>query len=465
MSKRISVLVPPGAAADASVLSSLDHHTLAPGEVEVLVADDGRSPELTRHLDDLVAHRVGWTRVPVDEGQDVVAVLLDRAAGEHVVVVPAGRVITPTALERLSAAADDAGADLAWGLTARAGERPARVHDPASRPVGPAGRLHRRLAGDPTTLTGLLAADLAGTALADDSGAAVSDAVCFVDHGPHTPDRQPAEPSQPGAVAEARSVTWTAGVVEIVVDVRPRSEDLRATVHDRATGVEWPVPDVQAEHAADRTTLTIRIDPDAVAGVGALADGTWWPSVRTGPGPEGALLLAIGARKARGGTFRSRPVVSFADDRRLGLDVGGHSRQPVRRLDPPRMTVVEDSRGSLLTAPVRNVDLPAGTPVRGQLRLGSMPVPATLEHDGDDVVLRAFVSGLAGSSDLAVRFTPASFASTGTRLVIDGAGAMSVARVRRPAAAADAPARSDARTGQDGPGRRAVRRLARAVRR
>jgi hypothetical protein len=313
--------------------------------------------------------------------------------------------------------------------------------------------MRRRTGLDPADL----AADLGPETAAQDADVLTS-SLCFVDGPPTDYKRPPLSAADDGSV-RATTVTWREGVLEVVAEVAGPTEALRASIYSHKIGVEWPLP----EPTVDGSRITLRIDPEHVPGAGRLSDGLWWPSVRTGEGPETATLLEVSPQVAHGATFRRLTAVSFAARRRLGLDVGGRLNQPIRWLDPQAATVVEDSRGSLLTSPVPNLDLPPGARIDGELRLGELPVVAWLVHqDGSGPVLQAWVSGLAGESPLHTRFTPGRFGPTGTQLVIDGVGTMTVTPV---------PAKEPAKTPPEAlvePAsgtHRLVRRVARSVRR
>lgn len=451
MATRVSVLVSPSAAGSNGLLISLDRQTLPASEFEVLVADDGSAPAVTARWDDLVAHRTNVRRVPVPAGtaaEGVVAALLEQADGEYVLAVPAGRRLTATALATLAGHADATTADVCDGLTGKAGQRPDRL-------PGPGGRLHRRTTLDPAALV----ADLrpAGSAPVA-SSTAVTDVLCFIDG--RSPAARTVPPDTSAGTVTASTVTWHDGVLEIVADVAGSADGVRASIYSHPTGVEWPIPDVHVESGPEGARLTIRIDPADVPGTGRLPSGVWWPSVRIGEGA--ARLIEATPAVAHGATFGTRTVVSFADARRLGIDVGAGVRQPIRRLVPRATTVVEDSRGSLLTSQLTNVDLAPGGRIDGQLRLGQMPVVAWIAHRDGAPVLHAWVSGLAGDAVLHTRFSDAAFAPTGSRLVIDGVGAMTVARVEKRTKTDPTPP-APAPTG--GPARRVVRRLARSIRR
>ena len=424
MPPRVSVLVPPAAAASRALLTSLDRQTLPATEFETLIGDDGSAPDLTRRLEDLAAHRtnVVLVTVPPDASAEQVAdALLARAGGTYVVALPPGRTLTPSTLKRLVAHMDATGADVCAGLTGRAGVRPERLPDPDGLLPGPAGRLHRRAVVGPGHLVG----DLTGEASAGEVPVLRS-ALCFLD-GAAPAESVPPEPTG-GVRVRVVSAAWRDGVLEIVADASSPAAAARASLYSHTTGVEWPVDDLTVEERSDGVGLTVRIDTESVSGPGRLPDGVWWPTIRFADTADSAVLLRAGPRVAHGATLRRRTVVSFSEAGRLGLDVGGSSHQPVRRLDPAATRVVEDSRGSLMTSALTNIDVAPGARVDGELHLAKMPVVAWIEQvGGTGPALRAWVSGLAGASSLHTRFTRAPAASTGAVLVIDGVGAMTLA--------------------------------------
>jgi hypothetical protein len=418
MSPRASVLVPPAAAASRGLLSSLDRQSLSADEFEVLIGDDERDPDLTSRIEDLVAHRTNLARVPVAAGSDVASTLLDRASGEYVVALPPDRALTPNALAELCDRADATGASICLGLTGRAGSRPERLPASPDQPSGPSAGLRRRASASAEQI----GADLAGADAATEGAAALPTTLCFVD-GP-APDRRTPIETDRSVRARSTRVAWSDGVLEVDVKLTEPADDVQVSLYSDRTGIEWPLPEVQV----DGSSFTLRIDPASVPGPGLLPEGTWWPSLRIG----GRAAIQVRARsgKAHGASVRERTVVSFARDKRLAIDVGGLTQQPVRHLDPATSTVVEDSRGSLLTSRVTNLDLAPGRRLTGELRLGTMPVVAWVEHRDDaGPVLQAWVSGLAGESPLFTRFGPGPFAPTGTRLIIDGVGTMTVAAI------------------------------------
>jgi hypothetical protein len=445
MSLRATVLVPCVSDAGSLDLTSLDQQTLPAAEFEVLVVDDGADPATSTRLSDVIAHRTNVRRVAIEPGasaQEALDTALADASGEYVLVLPTHRRITREALARLCQHADVTAADVCLGLTGVAGTRPATLppthaadpvelgaDDPLRDPA--TGRIHRRSTADPA----LLASELEGAAAALPPGvraAAVTSLTCFVD-GRWSGSDVPALPERARYAVRASAVIWSAGALEITASVSAiEAEDVRvsrASIFSKESGVERSLDDLDVEKTPEGANLVLRIDPEDVPGVGRLPAGIWWPTVDVG---DDSLLIEIAPRLAEGATLRGRPVVSFAKARRLGLDVGGSAHQPIRRLDPRQSSVVEDSRGSLLSCRLSNIDVAPEGRVTGSLKLGSLPVVAWLERgDGDAPVLRAWVSGLAGSSNLATQFTPAPQALTGARLAINGVGVMNVRRARR----------------------------------
>ncbi len=334
---------------------------------------------------------------------------------------PANRTVTPDGLLLLCDRADETGADVCTGLTGKKGVR-------ADATTAP-GRIHRR-----TTLERDQAlADLTAEASPAESAgttASVTEALCFV-VGKGTRTGMPEE-VQSTAHARAEEVTWTSGTLTVAAVVTDSGTSTPTTcsvgLFSPATGVEWPVTDVETTPSGADLGVTFRVDPQTVAGGRPLPEGEWWPTVHVGTAADATpLLLRTRPASALGGSHPGRPVVSFAEQGRLGIDVGGLRHQLVTRLQPEASEVVESARGSLLTSTVANVDLPAGLVLTGSLRLGGLPVIAWLEgHEDGRVVLSSWVSGLKGSSRLLTKFTPADYADTRSRLVIDEVGGMEV---------------------------------------
>jgi hypothetical protein len=451
MAPQVTVLIPSYPTLHRDGLASLDRQTLSPRDLEIVVLQPVEVAAAER-LARLVAHRTNMRVVPAT-GDSPVASLLAAAEGEYVLLLGADRTLTPEALERLCEQADKTGADVCFGLTGRRGVRPEtavstrETGDPAAddrlRESG-AGRIHRRSHLEKHTVDGQSADQLERAATAAAATVAVqSSALCFVD-GDAPRSGAPAERRSSPFSLRANHVDWRDGALvvraELTADGGASLPEVSAvTVFSTETGVEWQLDDTDVSRMSGATedaegvrTLEIRIDPERLAAGAPLPVGTWWPSIRlSAPAGDDVVLLETSARTAVGATCLPRPVVSFAQEKRLGLDVGGLKHPVVDRIPVPDASVVESVRGCLFTCPVPQVDVTPGATVDGQLRLGGITVPARLEGDEDGRgVLQAWVSGMSGSHRMKTRFSPARFADCGARLVIDGAGAMQVKPTR-----------------------------------
>jgi hypothetical protein len=482
---RVSVVIPSLSSVSRRSLASLDQQTLRADEFEVLVGDDAQQATESARLADLAAHRTNVR--PFETSPDASPVARCRAGvsaatGGLVLLLQGDRVLTTSALASLCTLADKADAEVCIGLTGRAGQRPA--HGPVAGsgdetdlpPDHPLredlhGRVVRR-----ELLAATAATDEQGpehwAALATDSAArvaAVATRAVFVDGRPRRARaRAGASPAGATPTATATSVAWNDGV--LVVDLRPPgtsstgSGRLTASLFSEDSGVEWSVPPSDVDELPGGLTR-IRFDADGLLAGNGLPSGIWWPTLRwdLGSGPVVADVR-LGSGTVTGASCGRRALVAFARKQRLGIDVGGVRHQLVRRVPARGARVVEDARGSLLTAAIPGVEVRQGVRLEGTLRLGSeFPVKAWLEQEGSGARLTAWVSGLPGSTPLFTRFTPAPHAPARAVLVIGPTGDMEVRRLRR---TRRRPARTvrAAPAGAGGRGRSVVRRAARVGR-
>jgi hypothetical protein len=447
---RVSVVIPSLSSVSRRALATLDQQTLGTDEFEVLVGDDGADAAESERLAGLVAHRPNVRRFDTEAGASPVARCragLSGAAGEYVLLLHGDRALSASALAVLRSLAEKADAEVCIGLTGRAGQRPQQgpVAGSDDHPdLSPGHPLRDELHGR-IVRRDLLARSTAGdaqrtgqwAAVATESAArvaAVATQAVFVDG---RRQRSSADAVSTGtATVTATRLQWSEGA--LVVDVRPPGSDgagptdLTASLFSEGSGVEWSVPATDVEPLPGGA-VRIRFDVDGLLAGSGLPDGIWWPTVRV---DLGACPVAADIRlrpgTAPGGSYDQRANVAFARRGRLGIDVGGVRHQLVRRIRTRDARVVEDARGSLLTATVPDVRVGDGLRVAGQLRLGKdLPVKAWLEPDGSGARLTAWVCGLPGSAPLFTRFTPASFAPARARLVIGPTGGMQVRRPRR----------------------------------
>ena len=476
---RVSVVIPSLSSVSRRALASLDQQTLGPDEFEVLVGHEDEHDAESGRLADLVAHRTNLRPFDTSPGTSLVARCragLSAATAEYALLLHGDRGLSAHALAELCTLAEKTGADVCIGLTGRVGRRP--LHGPIAgsddhadlSPEHPLredvhGRIVRR-----ELLSGTAGTDNQTperwAALATESAArvaAVANCAIFVD-GQRRRARAGAARTRTTATVAATNCEWRDGV--LIVDVRLREATggeagrVAASLFSEGSGIEWSVQTPDVDELPDGVTR-IRFDPEGVAR-GGLPDGIWWPTVRVDLGAGFVVAdVQLGSGTAPGASYVRRPIVAFARQGRLGIDVGGVRHQLVRRIPARGARVLEDARGSLLTATIPDVEVAEGLRLEGTLRLGKgMPVKAWLEREGSAARLTAWVSGLPGSAPLFTRFTPAAYAPARARLVVGPAGDMHVRRLRRPRTR-PAPTRPSATSGAKGTPRQAVRTAAR----
>jgi hypothetical protein len=227
------------------------------------------------------------------------------------------------------------------------------------------------------------------------------------------------------------AATWEDGTLLIDIRVRTDLTDVAVVVHRRTDGEQWPVPseEVTAPGGPDERHLRATLRPGDVAGGAALSEDLWWPALVV-QGDQGTrrVRLRTGPFASRSTVHAGTPLVCYADDGRLALDVGGQHRPVVPRLRASDARVTETWRGSGLeiAVPAARLALAAGQKITGELVIGDLAVPATCRAGDEGPVLTAFVSGLGGRYELRARFAGPRATSLGLDLVVDPAGTMSV---------------------------------------
>lgn len=279
------------------------------------------------------------------------------------------------------------------------------------------------------------------------------------------------------------SAVWVPGALELNFDVRLRAADpgaadllqrleLGLCVYGSADGVEWTVPEADVDVAHDSGSgdlhVTGLVRPDSLAGGEPLPPGEWVPTVRVVDGGLARRMRLPFSKRSAGASYAAgRTTVSFDDAGKLALDVGAGSRPVVSRLNSDLASVSEDARGSRLRVELPNLDLPQEAELAGHLRIGRLPVPATIRVDNGRPVLQSWVSGLAGSYPLATKFSSAPYATTGLALEIDGVGGMTARPIKRKTMArtkghsqhAETPVRAFSSTTNTRRMRRAIKRV------
>lgn len=173
----------------------------------------------------------------------------------------------------------------------------------------------------------------------------------------------------------------------VIMGLDPANSTLAENYEQVLTDFRTPDPQVVPEPVLRREQA---VDPNRV-----LASGVWplLRSARSGPVPAdfGALLRAALAEDSEA----AHEAAAVAADAFVEFDS--------YELGTAQPCIVESVDGALLRMPVHGARLGADQVVHGELRLGSLAVPARLSG-APDAVVQAWVSGLPGVYPLGVRF-------------------------------------------------------------
>jgi hypothetical protein len=469
MSPTASVVIDSFATSGLDALKSVDRQTLPASDLEVLLVDDGTDPAARSRLEQLVANRPHFRLIEATAGSPPGArrdAATRAATGRYLLFLDDGVVLADQALERLCAFADEHAADVCLGKTGRRGGRPPGADlFTENRPRAAKDAVLDQALGSPVLYRRAFLVENrlehpeptgpdAATALARKAATRTDRISVVADHAVFADARRPKAATTPAAPGrpKARHVgtTWVDGALRVTLQLAHRAGadgvldgvEVLAGVVRPSDGTEWLAPpaDVELDRGAGlRVTATVR--PQVLAGGARLANGTWrpvlvlrgagWSQRLRVPAPEGLVRCAMCGDVV---------VVCHEDGGQLALDVGAVRRAVVPGVDAASATVVESARGSLLRAPVRDLDLPPGAEVHGLLRIGGLPVRAVLRADGGGATLSAWVSGLPGSYPLATRFSPAPYAATGASLEVAGDGTMTIRQVAPATTTVPAPA-------------------------
>ncbi len=450
MPARVTVVLPSSGPASRVGLDSLDRQSLPAGDVEVVVLDDGSDPARRDRLESLARNRTNVAVADSSTTSGSLAAVVGAASGSHLLLLAEGSSLAPDALERLVLDAAAADADVTLLRTTRRGRRidapvPATTRsrlDPAlARGLTECARAYRT-----SFLRDVLAGLPAGTSLGtlDEHALGRTDAVAWCAAAavlaPAAPDDAPRRWR-----ARATSWSWSERAVVATVRLRPAGgpepeewPEVRGVVFRSGTGAEWDVPLTPTGAGGWELTL----DPSTAAGGSPLEGGGWTLGllVRDAGGTQRVPLRAASGRGSAC-AHDGRPSVLHSDKGRLGLDVGARRHPVAARLRLSTAEVREDARGSLLGADLPDLALAPGEVLEGELVVGDLPVRAWAREADGRARLSAWVSGLPGTYDLALRLSTTAPAPLGARLVVDAAGTMTVTRVprRRPAPATSAP--------------------------
>jgi hypothetical protein len=416
---------------------------MPPSDFRIIVQDDGSNADRRRRLNSLVLHR---TNVDLGDTSDVGVTIDDVIAGvdsTYVLLLDEGVTVAPTALERLCDLADATSAEICIGKTSRGGDRISDLPTTDDPRIGAEDAAHLAACGRLYLVSFLRESDLrvgtAGVSELDARALARAEAVVWC-ADPTVfvwPTLRSRERTAQRWVARADSHRWVSGNLEVLVGLSPAGNEPLPPPHDVSAAVfrpddgrEWRMSAtaVESEPTSQHAPQwRLRFDPSTVASGRPLEPGQW----------RVALLVtdAIGTTRMRLRVRKKAPMaschaggvyVAHGDAGFLGLDAGAR-RHPVGPLiDPQSASVTEDARGSLLEARLLGVDLAPDEMLAGELHVGQFPLHAWVTREDGHAVLHSWLSGLAGSYDLALRLSSAAPAPTGARLIIGPSGEMRV---------------------------------------
>ena len=415
-------------------LASLDGQTSPPDRFDVLLVDDQQDQARTHRLQRLAGHRINvtWTSAPPDESLQ--SHLADRG---HVVFVEPGDTLLPEAVDHLTGAIDTAEFDVMLTKTARPGDRvdaPVLLGDLSILEVDSAlrypdcGRVYSSalVRGLDTSLVRRDRRKFDELALHEATKVIWRDRPVFAKarSGGRNTSRWR---------ATATAAEWHDGRLDVSVTLAgadgaalDSSAEVTGLVVGSSTGVEWAVPAAPA--GASHSQWSFTVDPEQAAGGQPLSPGQTRIAVLVADqgGSESVPVRARGSVR-HGSHVNGTSYVVHGDNGKLGLDVGGRAHPVARRIDVASARVVEDARGSLLTASVPHLQVAPGERLEGALRVGTLPFDAWIEPDDNgSAVLHSWVSGLSGTHALALRFSGGRFVRLRAQLVVDHVGKMSV---------------------------------------
>lgn len=410
----------------ARTMRDLDAQALPYADFGVTYVARGLRGNDSAKLEELESRRPNVTVSTVPAGGDwsqAVASSMDSDAADHVLAIPLGAGLLPEALPRLVALAETGRAV----VVARQIGRPAWERIDGTGPV-----------------TGLLVnsgvvasvAPPSGAGTARDWIAAWHDAVLAGTTDAVVLDDYPVFRPSPDAVpanqvrVHSAEAAWHGNLLNVQAVVGTTSPKVDPVLVLRGPeDLEYPVA-TELEGREGTVHLSGEIDVQTSASGRPLPPGEWTVGVMaTQPGylaegylPKTRLLDAL---------VGGRPVVPTRRGDKLRLQVGA-VRRNYFHADPATAQIVETARGTRLTLPLDNLHVADTTSVAGSLFLGRLKVPASVEVVDGRPTLQAWLSGLARSYPVSVDFGHVRPVKAGLKLVVDGAGQMSLMRAAVP---------------------------------
>ena len=193
--------------------------------------------------------------------------------------------------------------------------------------------------------------------------------------------------------------TGVLGAEETVWRATTRVNPLRAAAGQPFSPGTWEFDVVLSGETAVSTPATVPVPAVSRSGVG--------------PGDVGLIKdLVVACGRSSAGA--------------LQLDVGPSRLPVIRDLDAADATVTESARGCLLRVRLPRLYVCDAETLSGQIALGRLVLPATIEAVDGHAWLTAFVSGLAGIAPLSAKFGRSPRHPLGVTLSISGTGGMTI---------------------------------------
>lgn len=419
------------------LVSSLDAQTLPWSTFELVVVDDQHGPPASR-LTTLAQRR---PNVRVVAGGDGDTSWLDSCAGAQILVVQAGDLLFPEALEKLTTFATAHALDVLAARVVQSGATPG--------PLLTADRYHL----DRSEVEAVLGSALLGGAallvqrrLIGADGALRLDDVASVGVLATYPALLRSGPaaaaeSATGLRQERGDVRWVgtaleisaAGLFGVTADIPTETDGAAwsAVVRDVTSQLAYLLPchgqlAAGVDEGSPAWAVSVELDLVTAAAGSPLPAGVWEVDLCVTTSQSAWAPCTLQAELPSAAVLNGLFVVpASSGSGTLRIDVGGTCSPVVVGAAPEDLTVVESAAGSLMTWRLPKVAATGDSTTSGVVALGSFRLPAVLRADADGVRIEAYLSGLAGSSPLSAQFGTVLLKPTGLDIAIAADGEMS----------------------------------------
>ena len=416
------------------LVRTVDAQTLPTAEFELVVVDASTDGSATR-LEQLAGRRPNVTMLSADAKAaeaDRLALAVERATGEYVLVVGQQQRLAPRALELLLDQARRTGADLVLGrVVSGTTSGSAVLPDDADRLEPPDADVAScvafvRRSLDAGRSSALL--DPAGLVREAGSVSAVGRYACSTRGAVRASAAQ-------GVSVESTAYRWDAGMLHLTIRVRlpaPGSRAVRAWVVAAQGPAEVALPATVEPAGTEGTegvtsTVSAAFDPRTAEGGHPLQDGPWDLRLRLA-WPDHEVTAPLVPEQRRSAVLEGRPYVVGRAGEGVQLDAGATRSSVIGPVPESRATVVETVRGALVTLDYPSLHVHGDATLDARLLLDGFGLPGRLICEHGRARLEAYASSLAGSHAVAVVAGGGRPVPTGLRMRFDGTGRMTLQR-------------------------------------